>query len=158
MSTLCQACGLCCGGALFTFLPVTAAERERLAARGARTELRRDGRLALLLPCAVLKGTQCGAYDERPQRCREYVCELAKAVERGERPMEAALSIVGEAKEQLAALEQRVGPAESGDARGVLQRARAAQAQEPDDAAFRALRAAARELEAMLRQYFIGPY
>lgn len=102
LSTLCTQCGLCCAGALFDFLPLTAEEAARMKKLGARTERRPDGRQALLLRCSVLSGTRCGAYDARPQRCREYVCELGKAVVREERPLEAALAIVAEAKRQLA--------------------------------------------------------
>lgn len=33
LSELCQACGLCCNGSLFTFLPVTEAEANRIRER-----------------------------------------------------------------------------------------------------------------------------
>jgi hypothetical protein len=135
---------------------VTETERDALVQRGARVEVRRDGRLALQLPCAVLSGTRCGAYAERPQRCRQYLCELAKAVQRGERSFESALAIVEEAKAQLADLERQLGPP-SPEA-GVLQRAHQVEATQPDDAHFLAVRSLARTLEVMLRQYFIGPY
>ncbi len=158
LSSLCQSCGLCCSGALFTFLPVTAAEAERLVPLGVRTEARRDGRTALLLPCAVLAGTRCGAYEQRPARCREYVCELGKAVERRERPVDAALAIIAEAKRELEELESLLGAREAGDVRSTLQRAQQLEATEPDDVRFKAVRAKARAVEAMLQQYFVGPY
>ncbi|MBL8950295.1 MAG: YkgJ family cysteine cluster protein [Myxococcaceae bacterium] len=158
LSELCQQCGLCCSGALFTFLPVTEEEAKRVVPLGVRTEQRRDGRLALLLPCAVLRSTRCGAYDARPARCREYVCELGKAVQRRERPLDAALAVVDEAKRGLAELEALLGPPEPGDVRSTLQRAQQAEAREPDDVWFKAVRGKARSLEAMLQQYFVGSY
>jgi hypothetical protein len=156
LSSLCQQCGLCCDGALFTFLPLSAGEGERMRALGARTEQGRDGRLALLLPCAALRGTCCGAYEQRPERCREYVCELGKAVVRKERSPEAALAVVAEAKLRLWALEQRLGPKAPGDERSVLQRAHQTEAGEPDD--LKAVRAMTRDVEAFVQQYFVGPY
>ena len=156
LSTLCQQCGLCCNGALFTFLPVEPDELERTRALGVKLEARRDGRTAMLLPCRVLKGTCCGVYEQRPARCREYVCELGKALQSGGRPIDAALTIVGEARRQLSELEALLGPKAAGDERGTLQRAQQLEASEPDDARWKAVRAAARALDAMLRQYFVG--
>ncbi|MBK7857732.1 MAG: YkgJ family cysteine cluster protein [Archangiaceae bacterium] len=157
LSELCTRCGLCCSGSLFTFLPVTAEEADRVRPLGVRLEPRRDGRTAMLLPCAVLQGTRCGAYGARPARCREYVCQLGRAVEKGERPFEHALTIVSEVKEQLEALAELLGPPEPGDARSVVQRAQQTEAREPDDARFKTIRQAARSLDAMLQHYFVGP-
>lgn len=158
LSALCQQCGLCCDGSLFTFLPVEPAEVERTRALGVRLEDRRDGRTAMLLPCPVLKGTCCGAYAERPTRCRTYVCELGKALEQKERAFDAAVAIVVEAKHRLDTLARMLPAADPGEQRSVLQRAFAIEATEPDDARFKAVRAEARAIEAMLRQYFVGPY
>ena len=157
LGELCQRCGLCCGGSLFTFLPVTADEAARIAPLGVRLEQRRDGRTAMLLPCAVLRGARCGAYELRPARCREFVCQLGRALERGERSMEAAVTVVDEAKRQLGELEALLGPAAGAEVRGVMQRAQQYEATEPDDAKQRELRLRARELEAMLQHYFVGP-
>ena len=157
LSTLCQQCGLCCGGSLFTFLPVSADEAGRMRALGVRLEPRRDGRTAMLLPCAALDGTRCGAYAQRPARCREFVCQLGRAVERGERSMEDALTVLGEVKRRLQALEALLGPKAAGEHRGVLQRALQAEASGPDDVRWWELRRGARELEAMLKHYFVGP-
>lgn len=157
VSELCQQCGLCCSGSLFTFLPVSSEEAGRVGALGVRLEQRRDGRIAMLLPCAVLRGTRCGAYEQRPARCREFVCQLGRALERGERSMADAIVVVEEAKRRLAELEQLVGPAAPGDVRSVMQRAQQFEATEPEDPRLRAVRGAARELEAMLQHYFVGP-
>ena len=158
LSALCQQCGLCCDGSLFTFLPVEPAEVEATRALGVRLEERRDGRTAMLLPCRGLKGTCCGAYAQGTQRCRTYVCELGKALEKKQRSLDAAQAIVAEAKRQLDQLQALLPPAGPGEVRSVLQRAQQLEATEPDDARFKAVRAAARAVEAMLRQYFVGPY
>ncbi len=157
LSKLCQECGICCGGSLFTFLPVTPDEAARLKPWQPRIEPRRDGRLALQLPCSALGGTCCTAYEQRPARCREYVCHLGKALERKERSLESALAVVQEAKRQLATLAHELGAAAADDTRGVLARAHAFEASEPDDPRFKSVRARAREVEALLAQYFVGP-
>lgn len=111
-----------------------------------------------MLPCAVLKGTCCSAYQTRPARCREYFCELVKAVDRDERPFEAATAIIDEAKARLDELAAKLPPQEASDSRSVLQRAHQVEARAPDDATFMSVRATARDIEAMLRHYFVGPY
>lgn len=158
LSALCQRCGLCCSGALFTFLPLEPAEVEATRALGVRLEERRDGRTALLLPCAMLQGSCCSAYDRRPGRCQAYVCELGKALQRHERTHDAAQAIVDEAKDRLARLEAQLPARAECDPRSTLQRAQQLEATAPDDARFRAVRAEARAIEAMLRQYIVGPY
>ena len=156
LSTLCQQCGLCCDGSLFTFLPLEAAEIEATRTLGVRLEVRRDGRTAMRLPCPVLKGTCCGAYAQRPTRCRTFVCALGTSLVRKDTSMPAALAVVAEAKRRLGALDAMLPSRAPGDGRSVLQRAQQLEATEPDDARFRAVRAEARAIEALLRQHFIG--
>ncbi len=156
LSELCQQCGLCCNGALFTFLPVSPQEAARMEAHGARINQRRDGRAALLLPCAALRGTCCSAYPDRPARCREYVCTLGRAVEQGERSLDGATAIVAEAKAMLAAVESELDPVASDHPLSVLQRAHRQEATEPGDERLRRVRERTRDAESFLSRYFVS--
>jgi uncharacterized protein len=108
LETLCQACGLCCDGTLFTRVPLGPAEQvpeARLAVvtndKGGRHVPQR---------CAALAGTVCQVYAERPLACRRYECLLFGAVRSGEVSLEEALSVVAQARalvEQGAPREER---------------------------------------------------
>jgi hypothetical protein len=104
LSELCTACGLCCDGSLFRFLPVDEAERgtyERLAL----PVVTQSGRPAMPLPCRRLQGRACTVYAERPGGCRAYVCRLGDELSRGAVSGERALAVVREAQRRIAALE-----------------------------------------------------
>lgn len=103
VSTLCQSCALCCNGALFSHVPVQPAEVVGLRVLGIEVVTRPDGSVAMAQPCAALQDTRCTVYDRRPQRCREFVCLLAKALAENETTLPEALEIVREAKEKFAA-------------------------------------------------------
>ncbi len=79
-SELCSDCGICCDGALFGSVEL----------EGPGLVVAREHRLPMVetadghkleLPCPVLKGVLCGIYDERPECCAEYFCELLLRVE-----------------------------------------------------------------------------
>jgi len=105
LSTLCQACGLCCDGSLFTFVSVDAEQARKLLARDMALELRKDGGYRLHQRCSALEGTSCRVYEDRPASCRSYVCLLGTALEEGELSLNGALEFVREAHARIAALD-----------------------------------------------------
>ncbi len=95
-SELCQRCGLCCDGTLFTRTPLLPDEAERLADRA----LPADGTRApgLAQPCAALEDTRCTIYEARPTACRRFECLLHGALVEGEVDLDEALAVVAEAR------------------------------------------------------------
>src|SRR5690349_19207300 len=74
LSTLCQRCGLCCDGTLFTHVPLQDTEAAPLQALGLPVKEREDGTRVLPQRCAALEGRRCTAYSARPEGCRRYHC------------------------------------------------------------------------------------
>lgn len=103
LSTLCQACGLCCDGSLFTHVSLEPDELEQLRALGIPTQTRRSGREVLPQKCPALQGRSCGIYSDRPASCASYQCLLADSLEDGEITLEAALAVVKKAQRLIAA-------------------------------------------------------
>lgn len=68
---LCLACGLCCDGTLYDRVAVAPEEAARLRAR--RLPILDDGHLPQ--PCAAHDG-RCTVYEDRPQRCANYECDV----------------------------------------------------------------------------------
>ncbi len=103
LSDLCVACGLCCDGSLFRFVPAKEAERETWEALGLPLVVQ-SGQLAMALPCRRLEGRCCTVYAQRPSGCRAYVCWLGKRLEEGTVGFPEALSAVQEAQRRIAVL------------------------------------------------------
>lgn len=101
LSELCQRCGLCCDGALFTVTPLEAHEVEPLRARALLPLARKDGAPALAQPCAALSGLRCTIYAERPASCRRYQCLLYGALAEGEVSLDEALAVVADARARV---------------------------------------------------------
>ena len=95
---LCAACGMCCNGVLFhgTGLEPTDSVRA-LNALGLRLK-RRDGELQFQQPCPAWKGSCCGIYDKRPQRCRDFSCRQLLEWKAGQLSEEDAFAKIQEAK------------------------------------------------------------
>ncbi len=106
LSTLCQHCGLCCDGTLFTHVPLKPAEVAPLRALGLPVGERPDGTPLLPQRCAALEGRRCTAYDARPEGCRRYHCQLFAALSEGELSLPEALAVVDGAHARLAAPER----------------------------------------------------
>lgn len=102
-SDLCTACGLCCSGALFDFGPLATEEVDPARASGLAV-LAAEDEYGFALPCPALDGAFCTAYAARPATCRSYRCQLLRAAEIGEVPVEGALAIIGNAREVAAAV------------------------------------------------------
>jgi uncharacterized protein len=102
LSTLCQHCGLCCDGTLFTHVPLRPTEVEPLRALGLPVKEREDGTPLLPQRCEALRGRCCTAYPQRPEGCRRYHCQLFSALSEGEVSLSEALGVVDGAHARLA--------------------------------------------------------
>lgn len=123
LATLCQRCGLCCDGSLFTQVPLGAGdEAAAVRRRGLTVVARADGSPALRQPCAALDGRRCAIYEDRPASCRGYRCMLYAALAEGEVSLAEALATVERAHELLAAARACELAPETGEA-GVRARA-----------------------------------
>ena len=131
LGALCQACGLCCDGTLFSVVPLTAEDQphQRLT-----IETKPSGARALRQPCSALSGTCCTVYEQRPLACRRYQCLLYEALQSEEEHLPGALAVVARAKALTAAVEPSL---------------LAARAATPDDPALQAA-------EAFLKFHFLG--
>ena len=121
VSTLCQACGLCCAGALFSHVSLSHQEEARLRGLGVRLRERRNGTVVLPLGCSALEGTRCGVYAGRPHGCRAFVCEVGRALERRALTLEQALAEVREAQRLIDAVAAELPPAAAGEAWSPMQ-------------------------------------
>ncbi|MGE6763697.1 YkgJ family cysteine cluster protein [Corallococcus interemptor] len=110
LSTLCLHCGMCCDGTLFTQVPLQPAEAQALRQKGLSLLVKEDGAVALPQRCAALEGLCCTVYEERPDACRRYRCQLFNALAEGEVSLEEAKGVVDTAHAKVDA----VGSAESG--------------------------------------------
>ena len=111
-SSLCLACGLCCGGALFAFVPVEPHEVERLRGRLPIVQGRAKDRVAdgvadgepgsgkarFALPCTGHVGGGCSLYGDRPEVCESYACKQLLRLRRGKTTLAEALAAVGEVR------------------------------------------------------------
>lgn len=92
---VCQACGLCCDGTLFTVIPLGPSE---VVSARLPVFVREDGSRAVRQRCAALEGTRCSAYEARPAACRRFECALYAAVSEGEVDEVEARAIVDQAR------------------------------------------------------------
>jgi Fe-S-cluster containining protein len=96
LELLCQACGLCCDGTLFTRVPLAPDELVPEAALGVvRTD---TGARHVPQRCAALSGTVCRVYAQRPLACRRYECLLFGALCGGEVSLPEAVTVVQRAQ------------------------------------------------------------
>jgi len=100
LEALCQSCGLCCDGSLFTRVPLGMSEKVPEERLGVIT----NGFGGRHVPqrCAALAGTVCQVYAERPLACRRYECLLFAALREGEVALPEALEVVRKAQSLVA--------------------------------------------------------
>src|SRR4051812_25936286 len=110
VSMLCQLCGLCCDGSLFSYVSLSPDEATALIERDVAVGMRDDGNYRLPQRCSALDGSRCTVYDARPNGCRVYVCQLATALEQNEVSLDEASSRVREAHAHIAELEAALPP------------------------------------------------
>lgn len=151
LATLCRQCGLCCDGTLFTRVPLSDAEAERIAGHGLPVERGADHRPALRQRCGALVGFDCRVYADRPSPCRAFRCHQLIALGEGEASLDEAAVRVRQAQALLGALAAALHSADSG---GELLREarRQAKAGLASPEAHDALQA----LETFLRRHFTG--
>jgi uncharacterized protein len=95
-----MACGICCDGSLFDIVRLEQGESAR-AFRRYGLKIKNN---QFPQPCAVLDGCICMIYEKRPNRCREFNCQLINKRNSGTIAFELALSIVLEVKSQIVIL------------------------------------------------------
>lgn len=107
-SRLCLECGLCCTGALFSYVALTAEEITSLAATPIRPYTQAqpgkgedDDRLGMEQPCNCHRDGHCSIFPDRPDVCRSYSCELLKATMNGRVGGVEALKIATRTKAQF---------------------------------------------------------
>lgn len=96
-STLCQACGLCCDGSLFSRAPLRPDEPAPPLATISTTVY---GARYLTQPCSALGASGCGCYAQRPLACRGFECLLLTALVADEVSLADALTVVDRVKAQ----------------------------------------------------------
>lgn len=149
LSQLCQQCGFCCDGTLFTHVRATADERARLSTAVTFAE-RADGAVGLCQPCRALEQQRCRVYEHRPQTCADYVCLLGRALVGGETTLAHALTIVESTRQKL---DELAADAPASETHSVAQAARAKAARGELSASGAAKQQA---LEQQLRLHFVG--
>jgi Fe-S-cluster containining protein len=113
---LCNACGLCCNGALFDYVPVEESESERLKALGFAVRVGPEGGLRFDHPCQQYCGDHCGIYALRPASCRSFRCELLKKLDSKNVSLAEAMKRVAEAKQMV----EHIRPSLKGQGRDLL--------------------------------------
>jgi hypothetical protein len=94
---LCQACGLCCSGHLFSWVRLNAAELDKVEKLGLNV-IRDDPRQrGFLQPCPVWNGV-CTVYasPDYPSSCRKYKCKVLNQLVNDDVSYPEALSIIQE--------------------------------------------------------------
>ena len=71
-SRLCRECQACCDGTMFSMVEVDADELPLDSRRRLKIV---DGPTHIAQPCRHLEASGCGAYQDRPARCRSYACK-----------------------------------------------------------------------------------
>lgn len=103
---LCKACGLCCGGFIFDFIPLGDDEDlESLKEMGADYSVV-DNRNRLPSPCFAWRNGMCGVYPKRPDACRKYTCKLFKRYLHNDIDWESAMNIVQDTRTHIKAFEE----------------------------------------------------
>lgn len=89
---LCTSCGLCCDGSIHGHAQLREGEVER--ARKLGLPLLADGRRGFAMPCPKLVDRRCSIYQQRPNACRGYKCQLLHDLEADQVSLPDALETV----------------------------------------------------------------
>jgi Fe-S-cluster containining protein len=98
VSELCEACGLCCNGSLYTHVVLTDDDVLALKKHPQVTFETRDHQTALVQGCSQHDGSGCRIYQDRPAACSRYFCALADDVKYDDLSLPEGLAIVAEAR------------------------------------------------------------
>ena len=66
------------------------------------------------LPCPAHDGSACTAYEERPQVCRDYECDVLRSVRLGEQSADVAMRLIATLKQKVADFETYIGGRDTG--------------------------------------------
>jgi uncharacterized protein len=107
LAALCQACGLCCDGSLFGFVPL--APDEVAPARKNRLPVLENGR-GFEQPCPSLATDDdgrlgCSIYEERPAACRRFACRLYERYRQEGGPVDERAASVRRVRALIASLQ-----------------------------------------------------
>lgn len=92
---VCQECGLCCNGTLFSFAKVYPEELKKTKALGIDVfKDDADGTSKFNFPCPAFINGNCSVYLQRPKKCQSYYCKLQENVMNGTIKVEDGLKIV----------------------------------------------------------------
>jgi Fe-S-cluster containining protein len=98
VTELCEACGLCCNGTLYTHVVLTEDDVVALKQHPQVAVEVRDHQPAIAQGCAQHDGSGCRIYGQRPAACARYYCSLAEAVKYDDLSLPEGLAIVAEAR------------------------------------------------------------
>jgi Fe-S-cluster containining protein len=105
---LCTDCGICCDGTLFSSVSLDAPGL--ITARAHRLPvLETASACKLELPCPALRGVLCGIYEERPEQCADYACEVLINVDDGALSFDDARAIIESTRTLRARVAEAVG-------------------------------------------------
>lgn len=117
-SALCQACGLCCNGLIFSHAVLKPGESGPAAQLGLAVYLEHndeDGDYeAFHLPCPGHKEHLCSIYSQRPEACRHYQCLLLRRFLQGKYSFEVSLDLVHTAKRLIGNIQRQIGAGQTG--------------------------------------------
>lgn len=95
---VCLACNMCCDGSMFTHVGVSEDEKPFVAERGFLSSAA-DGSLRMQQGCRYLgHDGACGCYENRPNDCKAFNCNLLLSVEANFRTMAEAVEIAQEGR------------------------------------------------------------
>lgn len=83
-SRLCAACGMCCDGTMFQIVRMQPGDSPAALMKLGMRIRRKEGEFHMEQPCAGLHERRCTLYEQRPTRCRAFLCQQLRLLERGE--------------------------------------------------------------------------
>lgn len=103
---LCLKCGLCCDGTLFADVELRAGD-DLVQLRKLGLPVVKKGARGFAFPqrCACFDGKYCHIYEQRPKRCRQFVCGLLWQVEAGNLKPTLAVRKIAAARRDIAVVD-----------------------------------------------------
>jgi len=97
-SILCQSCGLCCQGQLYSWVSLLP-EEISVAKTWSIEIVTRENSVGFRQPCACFQKMRCSVYPQRPRTCVEYRCRLLQDLRINGVSLPDATRIVSQARE-----------------------------------------------------------
>jgi Fe-S-cluster containining protein len=89
---------MCCDGTLFNYVTLNSDDLPRLTKYPHLKIELRSQQESFGEPCILHTGKGCSAYDDRPDTCRRYVCEVLRSANREELTEDEAVGLIREAR------------------------------------------------------------